>query len=145
MTTTWGLTVDCARPKELAKFWAVALGYVEPPPPAGFASWPDWFAEFDVPEDEWDDAAYLADPAGVGPTLSFLKVPESKVVKNRLHLDLKVGGGRQTPWEDRWPRVLAAAERLTAIGARVVSEEGLAGQPDHLVLADPEGNEFCLV
>jgi hypothetical protein len=139
------LTIDCARPAELAKFWALALGYVEKPPPAGFGSWEEWFAHYDVPEEEWDDGASLSDPDGMAPALSFLRVPESKVVKNRLHLDVHVGGGRDTPWEVRWPRVVVAVERLTAAGATVIREHELQGRPDHVVMADPEGNEFCLV
>ncbi|WP_405608716.1 VOC family protein [Streptomyces sp. NBC_01511] len=145
MSTKWSLTIDCANPSKLAEFWALALGYAEPPPPTGFATWEAWFAHYGVPEEEWDDGAYLADPDGVGPTLSFLKVPESKVVKNRLHLDLRVGGGRQTPWETRWPRVIAEVERLTAAGATVLHEHELKGRPDHVVMADPEGHEFCVV
>jgi hypothetical protein len=77
--------------------------------------------------------------------LSFLKVPEPKAVKNRVHLDVQVSGGRATPWEVRWPRVTQAVERLIAAGATVVRDEGLQGKPDHVVMADPEGNEFCLV
>ncbi|HEY0451394.1 VOC family protein [Actinophytocola sp.] len=143
--TMWGLTVDCAHPTELAAFWALALGYVERPPPPGFASWEKWLAHHDVPEDEWDDGAYLHDPAGVGPTLSFLRVPEAKVAKNRIHVDVKAGGGRETPWEQRWPRVLKMVERLTAAGATVIQEYSLDGRGDHLLMADPEGNEFCVV
>ncbi|MEV0775329.1 VOC family protein [Streptomyces sp. NPDC050428] len=145
MSTNWGLTIDCAHPAKLAEFWALALGYVEPPPPAGFASWEAWLTHYEVPEEEWDDGAYLADPDGVKPSMSFLKVPESKVVKNRLHLDLRVGGGRETPWETRWPRVVAEVERLTAAGATVIGEHELGGRPDHVVMADPEGHEFCVV
>ncbi|MFF2523786.1 VOC family protein [Streptomyces liangshanensis] len=145
MSTKWTVTVDCARPGELARFWALALGYVERPAPAGFASWEEWFARHDVPEEEWDDGAYLSDPDGVGPSISFLRVPEAKTAKNRLHLDLQVGGGRETPWEIRWPRVTAARDRLTAAGATVIREDELQGRPDHFVMADPEGNEFCLV
>ncbi|MPZ81436.1 MAG: VOC family protein [Actinophytocola sp.] len=141
----WGLTVDCARPGELATFWALALGYVEPPPPEGFATWREWLVAHDVPEQEWGDGAYLEDPAGVGPTLSFMRVPESKVVKNRLHIDVKVGGGRRTPWEQRWPRVLEMVERLTAAGAAFIEEHSMDGRGDHVVMADPEGNEFCVV
>ncbi|MET4924379.1 VOC family protein [Streptomyces sp. PSRA5] len=144
MSTKWSLTIDCAHPAKLAEFWALALGYVEPPPPVGFASWEAWFIDCGVPEEEWDDGAYLSDPDGVGPTLSFIKVPESKVVKNRLHLDLRVGGGRETPWETRWPRVTAEVERLTAAGATVVREHDLKGRPDHVEMADPEGHEFCV-
>ena len=146
MATRWGLAVDCANPARLTEFWALALGYEKPGLPAGFASWEEYFNHYDVPEDERDDAGYLSDPDGLGPTLSFLKVPESKVVKNRLHIDIKVGGGRDAvPWEVRWPRVLEAVERLTAVGATVIREYEINGQPDHILMADPEGNEFCLV
>lgn len=143
--TRWTLTIDCAHPATLAEFWALALGYVEKSPPAGFGSWEEWFAHHEVPEEEWDDGAYLSDPDGVGPSVSFLKVPEPKAVKNRLHMDLQVGGGRDTPWEVRRPRVVEAAERLTAAGGMVIREVELQGRPDHVVMADPEGNEFCLV
>jgi hypothetical protein len=70
--------MDCAEPRALARFWAVALGYIERPPPAGFAGWEAWFAQQGVPEAEWDDGAYLSDPEGVLPNLSFLKVPEGR-------------------------------------------------------------------
>ncbi|MFG3108513.1 VOC family protein [Streptomyces tendae] len=143
MATKWSLTIDCAHPASLAAFWA--LGYAEMAPTAGFGSWEEWFAHHEVPEDEWDDGAYLSDPDGVDPALSSLKVPEPKVAKHRLHLDVQVGGGRETPWEVRRPRVVEAVERLTAAGATVVREVGLRGRPDHLVTADPEGNEFRLV
>jgi hypothetical protein len=98
-----------------------------------------------VPEDEWDDGAYLSDPEGVLPSLSFLKVPEPKVAKNRLHLDVQAGGGREVPWETRWERVTEAVARLTAAGATVSRQYALDGRPDHVVMADPEGNEFCVV
>ena len=133
MQVTWGLTTDCRCPAELAAFWALALGYRELPPPSG------------APDDELDEGAFLVDPDGVGPTLSFLRVPEPKAVKNRLHVDVKAGGGRDTPWERRWPRVLAAVERLSAAGATVIRQHDVDGRGDHVVLADPEGNEFCVV
>jgi glyoxalase superfamily protein len=146
MRTQWGLAVDCADPAKLTDFWALALGYVKPGVPAGFASWEEWFDHYDVPEDERDDGGYLVDPDGVGPTLSFLKVPEGKAVKNRLHIDVKVGGGRDdVPWEVRWPRVLEAKERLVAAGATVVKQYDFEGRGDHFWMEDPEGNEFCLV
>ncbi|MFI7027683.1 VOC family protein [Microbispora rosea] len=145
MATRWSLTIDCAQPAKLARFWALALGYAEKPAPAGFETWEDWFAHHDIPEEEWGEGAYLSDPDGVGPDVSFLRVPESKVVKNRLHLDIQVGGGRSTRWEVRWPRVAEAVERLTAAGATVIRQDELQGRPDHVVMADPEGNEFCLV
>lgn len=145
MDTKWNLTVDCARPATLAAFWKVALGYVEAPPPQGFGSWQDWLRHFEVPEDEWDDGAYLADPDGVRPGISFLKVPESKVVKNRVHIDVNVGGGRHQPQDARWSRVTAAVTRLTDAGATVIGVDPPDGTPDHVVMADPEGNEFCVL
>jgi hypothetical protein len=78
MATTWSVTIDCAHPAKLAEFWAPALGYVEPPPPAGFGSWEEWLTHHGVPEEEWDDGASLCDPVGKGPKLSFLKVPSRK-------------------------------------------------------------------
>ncbi len=145
MATAWTLTFDCAHPATVARFWALALGYVEKPPPAGFETWDDWFDLHDVPAAERDDGAYLSDPDGVAPTLAFLKVPEPKVAKNRVHLDVQVGGGRGTPWEVRWPRVAAAVERLTAAGATVLCEDVWEGRPDNVVMADLEGNEFCVL
>jgi hypothetical protein len=145
MTTPWTLTIDSARPSIVAEFWAFTLGYVTPPPPDGFATWEDWFRHHDVPEDEWDDGAYLVDPDGAGPKLSFLKVPEGKTVKNRVHIDVQAGGGRQVPWEERWPRVTAAVERLVGAGAVVFHVHELAGRPDHVEMRDPEGNEFCVL
>lgn len=145
MSTEWGMTFDCADPAGLAAFWCQALGYVEAPPPEGFASWPEWFAHCGVPQEEWGDGAYIVDPAGVRPGISFLKVPEPKVTKNRVHLDVQVGGGRRVPWEVRWPRVTQAAGRLIAAGATVIREDVQDGVPDHVVMADPEGNEFCVL
>lgn len=142
MTTKWTLTIDCAQPAVLAAFWRAALGYVDAPPPEGFGSWQEWLAHFEIPEAEWDDGAYLSDPEGALPAISFLKVPEPKVVKNRMHLDVQAGGGREEPWEVRWPRVTAAVTRLTEAGATVIRVDPPDGQPDHVVMADPEGNEF---
>jgi hypothetical protein len=98
-----------------------------------------------VPEDEWDDGAAIEDPEGLRPGISFLKVPEPKIVKNRFHFDLHVGGGRHLPWDVRWPRVVEAVTRLTAAGASVIRHDPPDGTPDHVVLADPEGNEFCVL
>jgi hypothetical protein len=145
MSTKWTVTVDCAHPAGLATFWCLALGYVEASLPEGFASWPEWFAHFGVPPEEWDDGAYIEDPDAVRPGISFLKVPEPKLVKNRVHLDVHVGGGRGEPWEIRWPRVTKAVGRLTAAGATVMHEATQDGTPDHVVMADPEGNEFCVL
>ena len=141
----WTLTIDCNRPAVLAAFWNEALGYREAGPPEGFDNWPEWFERHGVPEDEWDDGAFIEDPTGTLPRISFLRVPETKVAKNRVHLDVQAGGGRQVAWEVRWPRVLATVERLTTAGATVLRQVPSNGTPDHMVMADPEGNEFCVV
>jgi catechol 2,3-dioxygenase-like lactoylglutathione lyase family enzyme len=146
MTVNWTLTIDCHRPAALATFWTTALGYVEASPPAGFSSWAEWATKMGVPEEEWDDGATIEDPDGVRPRISFLKVPEAKTVKNRVHLDIQAGGGRGEPQEIRWARVLDTVARLTAAGATTLHEAARDdGVPDHVVMADPEGNEFCVV
>jgi hypothetical protein len=145
MTVAWTVTMDSAHPRALADFWSKALGYVVAPPPKGFDNWDAWKRHFDVPETEWDDVAALVDPDGVGPRISFLKVPESKVAKNRVHLDVQVGGGRFEPVDVRLPKVRAKVAELTAAGGTVVAEHEHRGQLDHVEMADPEGNEFCVL
>ena len=145
MHTSWGLTIDCADPGRLAAFWAEALGYDTAEPPDGFETWEAWLKDQGVPKKEWNDGAYLADPAGQGPTLSFLKVPESKSAKNRLHLDLKVGGGRHQSAKKRRTKIEKTVERLLGAGARLEREVDQDGHLDHVIMTDPEGNEFCVV
>jgi predicted enzyme related to lactoylglutathione lyase len=79
------------------------------------------------------------DPTGVGPSLGFMKVPESKAVKNRVHLDLTTDG----PLE-------AEVDRLVAAGARAIETlqdpaEGYVDPHIWTVMEDPEGNEFCVL
>ncbi|WP_059005728.1 VOC family protein [Streptomyces specialis] len=133
------LTLDCADASVLAAFWKTALGYVDEPPPAPFTTREEWLASFDPPEDDSaDDGAWLCDPDGAGPRLSILKVPEPRTAKNRLHIDIRVPG-HGTPGE-RWQRIRAEADRLVRAGGRVVEEfDG-----HHIVMADPEGNVFCV-
>ena len=142
--TAWTLTYDCKEPAVVAEFWKTALGHVDAPPPQGFASWEAWFVACDVPEDEWDDGAALVDPAGVLPRLSFLKVPEPKTAKNRLHIDIRVAG--EGPWEpaERERLIRELWPRLEAAGATYVREESYDGALGHVVMLDPEGNEFCV-
>lgn len=133
------LTLDCADAQALAVFWKTALGYVDVPPPAPFRTREEWFASFDLPEDDSvDDSAWLCDPDGVGPSLSILKVPEPKTAKNRLHIDVRVPG-HGSPAE-RWARIKAESARLVQAGGTAL--ETFDGH--HVVMADPEGNEFCV-
>jgi hypothetical protein len=138
------LVIDCAVPDLLARFWADALNYQLAPPPAGFATWNDFYRQLGVPEDELVDGAdRISDPDGRGPNIWFQVVPEAKTVKNRLHIDIHASGERTDPIEVRRSRVDAEAERLASLGATItgaLSEEGL----DHYAVGmkDPEGNEF---
>ena len=143
-TVPWKLTFDCADAPAQAAFWIVALGYAEAPPPEGWDTWEDWLRHFDVPEDEWDDGASLVDPDGVLPGVTFLKVPEGKTAKNRLHLDLWVSGGRHRPAEERESAIREHVAKLLAAGATVLEEGPEGGPLDHVVMQDPEGNEFCV-
>ena len=132
------LTLDTKHASALAEFWKLALGYVDEPPPAPFKTRAEWVASFDLYEDDDGDGAWLIDPAGVGPRLSLLDVPEPKTAKNRLHMDVRVSGDGSP--EQRWAEVTAEVERLTAAGATVLR----ADDGHHVVMADPEGNEFCV-
>ena len=100
-----------------------------------------------VPEEEWNDGAAISDPNGVLPSLSFLKVPEPRTAKNRLHLDLQVSGGRSEPQHLREQRIRATAESLLTAGATLVREVPVDNTTtlDHLWMHDPEGNDFCIV
>jgi hypothetical protein len=141
----FAMTMDAADPVALARFWMVALGYEQAPPPEGWDHWEDWLRDQGVPEAEWGDGATIADPDGVGPSITFLKVPEPKTAKNRLHLDLRASGGRHVDVAVRRTRIRRVVEQLTAIGATALQEHHQGDDLDHVVLADPEGNEFCVV
>ena len=116
MLTIQAIDIDCHDPAAVATFWEQALG---------------WRVTYES-DDEW----VLEPPAGtaqdgVSPDLLFLRVPDEKVVKNRLHLDLRP--------DDQGAEV----DRLVSLGARHAD----IGQGEHswVVLADPEGNEFCVL
>ena len=123
------ITFDCARPAPLARFWAAALGYeVRPYDDAERAR----LRAMGIDDVEDDPSVAIDPPDGAGPTMFFTKVPEPKTVKNRVHLDLRPGRAME-----------AEVERLERLGATVVQ----AYAEDHgrwTVMADPEGNEFCV-
>lgn len=145
----WKLVVDCEDAPRLADFWAVALGYVVEDPSAlvdglvesgvlpreavrehGGARLFRGLAAVRHPDDPFDAAS----GTGHGRRILFQEVPEPKVVKNRLHLDLHAAEeGRE-----------ALVERVEALGAVRVTEvdQGPAGR--WWVMRDPEGNEFCV-
>ncbi|MGY0234438.1 VOC family protein [Longispora urticae] len=142
------LVVDCGDPGRLVDFWAAALGYRVQDPPEGHATWRDFYLSVGVPAAELGEgecADRIVDPAGAGPAVWFQIVPERKTLKNRLHLDVLVGGGRSVPVEVRRQRVDDEVERLTGLGATVLSRhDGDSAGHYGVTMADPEGNEFCV-
>ncbi|MBM7510433.1 VOC family protein [Nocardioides sp. 31GB23] len=135
------VTFDCAEPERVARFWCEVLGYVVPPPPPRFATWADFDAA--LPPERQGSAFACEDPAGVGPRLFFQRVPEGKTVKNRLHLDVRVGTG--LVGQARVDALEAECARLQALGARRVRLVPADGHDEScLVMQDVEGNEFCL-
>ncbi|MFH1329836.1 MAG: VOC family protein [Actinomycetota bacterium] len=137
------VVIDAREPETLARFWAEALGYQEEAPPPGFDDWPGFLRSIGVPEAEWGQYAAVVDSEGTGPRVFFQKVPEGKVVKNRVHLDLSVGGGGEATVEERRQHISRAAARLEGLGATVVGPKEEAGSY-WVVMQDPEGTEFCL-
>jgi hypothetical protein len=141
VATSVQVVIDCADPDALARFWAGALGYELQAPPPGFDSWEDFLRTNNVPESEWNSKSAVVDPDGVGPRLFFQRVPESKAGKNRLHLDLNVGGGPGGDAAERKARVDAEAERLVGLHATKVGVFEEMGEY-WVAMRDPEGNEF---
>jgi hypothetical protein len=146
MATGIQVVIDCADPNHMMKFWAAALGYKEQDPPEGYATWEDFLRAMNVPEDRWNSAGAVVDPEGKGPRLYFQRVPEPKTVKNRVHLDLNVGGGQATPMNERRKRVDAEVERLKTEGATVFRPGEVDSELGEywVVMQDVEGNEFCV-
>jgi hypothetical protein len=133
MANTFQVTIDAASPRALGAFWCEVLGYVEQPPPPGFATWDEALDAFGIDRSDPDRAYAIVDPAGVGPRLFFQKVPEGKSAKNRVHLDVSVGADALQP----------RAEALVGLGATRVAE---FDEPEGhwITMLDPEGNEFCI-
>lgn len=138
------ITFDCADPAALADFWADALGYELQKPPGNFVSWDDALDAMGVPLERRNDASGIVDPDEAGPRLFFQKVPEGKQAKNRVHLDVRAAPGLDGA--ERMSALEAEAERLVARGATRLERHDPAPPfgTGHIVMADPEGNEFCL-
>ncbi len=104
MIRTFSVTFDCHDPARVAAFWAAALGYrVEEGPAVDAQGTAPW--------------ASIADPDGSRPPVFYQRVPEAKVAKNRVHLDVEVGG--EGPLEDRRRRIEVERDRLVALGRRI--------------------------
>ncbi len=146
------VTFDARDPRALSSFWRDALGYVHPPPPGvdlpedgdPLAAWDDFLARVGVPADQRNRASAIEDPDGRGPRLFFQQVPEDKSGKNRVHLDVRAAPGLHGG--ERMAALEAECERLVALGAVRLRRHEPAPpmSAGFLVMADPEGNEFCL-
>jgi glyoxalase superfamily protein len=146
------VTFDARDPQALSSFWRDALGYVHPAPPGAglpegadpLAAWDDFLAKLGVPEDERGSRSAIEDPEGRGPRLYFQRVPEHKAVKNRVHLDVRVAPGLEG--DERMAALEAECDRLVARGATRLRRVDPAPplEAGFIVMADPEGNEFCL-
>ncbi len=143
MGTTFQVTFDANDPDRLATFWAAVLGYKLQDPPAGFDTWDAFLASIGIPEDQRNSASAIVDPDGKGARIFFQQVPEAKEIKNRVHLDVSVTGGPESPLDERKRKVDAVAERLMGLGARLVGPKEKRGEY-WAVMLDPEGNEFCV-
>jgi hypothetical protein len=142
MAHSFQVTFDSANPATHAAFWADALGYDHQPPPPDFASWEDWARSFGIPESEWGDTAAIVDPERSGPRMLFLRVPEPKTAKNRMHLDINITDPDSASAERR-TQVDAEVDRLLSLGAtKIASFDESKGV--WTVMLDPEGNEFCV-
>ncbi|WP_433407584.1 VOC family protein [Saccharomonospora azurea] len=116
------LAIDCADPHGLARFWCAVLGYEVQDEGDGVVT----IGSPSVPEGG-------ARPGPVPPTLTFAPVPEGKTVKNRLHIDVNPTDRDQ---DDEVRRLLDLGARRVDVGQ---------GDASWVVLADPEGNEFCVL
>ena len=142
MYTKIQVVFDAAEPGKLAEFWALALDYVFEPPPEGHETWEDFGRSIGMPEEDFGDQASVIDPADEGPRLYFQRVPEGKVAKNRVHLDVRVAG-HEIRGEERKRLVSEKVEQLVQAGASLAWEtDDVRGSA--IVLRDPEGNEFCV-
>ena len=152
MSRTIQVTFDAHDPAALSLFWRDVLGYVHPAPPGvelppggdPLAAWEEFLERSGVPVEERNSASALEDPDGDGPRIYFQQVPEDKVAKNRVHLDIRAAPGLQG--EERMAALEAECDRLLALGGSRLRRH----EPEppmslgFIVMADPEGNEFCL-
>jgi hypothetical protein len=152
MSRTIQVTFDANDPRMLSTFWRDVLGYVHPGPPGvdvpegvdPLAAWDEFLERAGVPEDQRNTASALEDPEGEGPRIFFQQVPEDKVAKNRVHLDVRAAPGLEGA--DRMAALEAECDRLVGLGAKRIQrfEPAPPLSLGTIVMNDPEGNEFCL-
>jgi hypothetical protein len=142
LTATIQITFDANDPDKLAEFWAAAIGYTLQPPPVGFDSWDAFLTAHNI---DWQpgQASAIVDREGNRPRIYFQRVPETKSAKNRVHLDINAVGRRDITADDRRALLETEAARIVGLGGRRVR---FSEQDDEIwmVMADPEGDEFCI-
>lgn len=152
MTRAVQITFDCHDPIGQATFWAGTLGYVIPGPPGvslsvgddPFVAWRQFVAGLGIDLKPEDFRAAIEDPHGRGPRVFFQIVPEDKIVKNRVHLDVRAAPGLQN--SERMQALEVECQRLQELGAQRLErvDPNPPMETGFIVMADPEGNEFCL-
>lgn len=152
MSRDMQITFDARDPQALSTFWRDVLGYVHPGPPGvplpegadPLAAWDEFLAGIGVPPEQRNTRSAIEDPDGRGPRVFFQQVPEDKVAKNRVHLDIRAAPELQG--DERMAALEAECERLIALGATRVQrfEPNPPMESGFIVMTDPEGNEFCL-
>jgi hypothetical protein len=142
----WQLTIDANDPAGLARFYAPLLGYQPAPPAAPDTTWHALYRARLGGESGFADR--LFDPEGLKPPIWFQAVPESKAVKNRLHLDLyPTGRDAALSMDRRVELVETTVAEAVGLGATVQRRDRYDDPDDpvyYVVLQDPEGNEFCI-
>ena len=143
------VTFDAHDPWALSSFWRDVLGYVHPGPPGAEGAdvreaWNGFLERVGVPEEERNSRSAIEDPDGHGPRVFFQRVPEDKVAKNRVHLDVRAAPGLEG--DERMAALESESNRLVALGAAQVRRVDPAPpmETGFIVMTDPEGNEFCL-
>ena len=134
MLTPFQITVECEDAEVMCRFWSTALGYVEEPPPAGYLSWDDFLRANDITMPPAGSIGAIVDPTGVGPRVLFMRAPEQKI-KKCLQLDLRAPHG-----DDAKQTKINQLTEAGATSVRRIDENG----EWWMVMADPEGNEFCV-
>jgi hypothetical protein len=136
------VTFDATNPQKLAEFWGYVLGYKRQDPPPGYATWDDYAKANNIPPEMASGFDSVVDPEGKMPRLLFVRVPEGKTAKNRMHLDLHITE-RGMPEKQRREIINARAAELVERGATKLREVAEINE-FWVVMQDPEGNEFCL-
>ncbi len=146
------ITFSALDPRVLSSFWRDVLGYIHPGPPGvelaqgddPLAAWDEFLAGLGIPAEQRNSRSAIEDPDEQGPRLFFQQMPEGNAFQNNIHLDVRAAPGLDG--EERMAALEDECARLVALGGTRIRRFEPAPPMDfgHIVMADPEGNEFCL-